>query len=446
MIDRHPEFARLLDVGHVVTLLQAELPDCKSGNWQITRCSIQHPRYKTYLNPASHHKAFLALAYHLDGINLKTKRFDSRIVYVKAYLGKRSFAEYEQARAALAEAGQSALLHLADYGMVLWCFPNDPQLPSLPKLLDANAMQGYFSEGLLADKPDKVAIKIINYRPEIRCTCRYDIAFASGQYTTLYGKTFADNNGAEIYQRQLTLSQSGQANSTNKPLSSGFTIAKPLLYDADIHTLWLEGLAGSPLLAMLVGDNAKPILKQIAKNIAAFHTGYLPNLPVLTELDLLAEIKKKAAKLCLAYPNNAAPLQRIIQHLNEQFATLPVVPDGLLHADFHIQQLLQCEDGSLALFDFDELAIGNPLVDVTNFAADLYRHQLGVEFTNNLTQAFFAYYQHFSQVPLNVTHFAWHLQIQLITRAYRAYLQQKPDQHDVMSQILQIAQDIAGWR
>jgi Phosphotransferase enzyme family len=446
MIDRHPEFTRLLDAEQVATLLQAELPDCKSGNWQITRCSIQHPRYKTYLNPASRHKAFLAVAYHLEGINLKTKRFDNRIVYVKAYLGKRSFTEYEQACAALAKADQSALLHLADYGMVLWCFPYDSQLPSLPKLLDENAMQGYFSEGLLADKPDTVAIKIINYRPEIRCTCRYDITFATGQNSTLYGKNFADNNGAEIYQRQLTLSQSNQASFTNKHLSSGFTIAKPLSYDADIHTIWLEGLAGSPLLAMLNGDNAKPILKQIAKNIAAFHTGYLPNLPALTELDLLAEIKKKAAKLCLAYPNNADHLQRIIQHLDEQFATLPVVPDGLLHADFHIQQLSQCEDGSIALFDFDELAIGNPLVDVANFVADLYRHQLGVEFTHNLARAFFADYQHFSQTSLNVSHFVWHLQIQLITRAYRAYLQQKPDQHDVMSQMLQIAQDITGWK
>ncbi len=442
MIDRHPEFVRLLDVRHVATLLHAELPDCKSGNWQITRCSIQHPRYKTYLNPASHHKAFLAVAYHIDGINLKTKRFDNRIVYVKAYLGKRSFTEYEQARAALAKADQSALLHLANYGMVLWCFPNDPQLPSLPKLLDANAMQGYFSEGLLADKPETVAIKIINYRPEIRCTCRYDITFAAGQNTTLYAKNFADHNGAEIYQRQLNLSQGSQANC----LFSGFTIAKPLLYDADNHTLWLEGLAGSPLLGMLYDDNAKSILKQIAKNIVAFHTGYLPNLPMLTELDLLAEITKKVAKLCLAYPNNADRLQRIIQQLSEQFATLPVVPDGLLHADFHIQQLLQCEDGSIALFDFDELATGNPLVDVANFVADLYRHQLGVEFTHNLTQVFFADYQHFSQVSLNVTHFVWHLQIQLITRAYRAYLQQKPDQHDVMSQMLQIAQDITGWK
>ena len=446
MIDRHPEFARLLNVEQVANLLQAELPDCKSGNWQITRCSIQHPRYKTYLNPASHHKAFFALAYHLNGINLKTKRFDNRIVYAKAYLGKRSFIEYEQARAALAKADQSALLHVTDYGMVLWCFPIDPQLPSLPKLLDASAMQGYFSEGLLTDKPETVAIKIINYRPEIRCTCRYDITFATGQHTTLYGKNFADNNGEEIYQRQLTLSQGSQAEFTHKHLFSGFTIAKPLLYDADTQTLWLEGLAGSPLLAMLDGDNAKPVLKQIAKNIAAFHTGYLPNLPLLTELDLLAEIKKKATKLCLAYPNNADRLQRTIQQLSEQFATLPVVPDGLLHADFHIQQLLQCEDGSLALFDFDELATGNPLVDVANFAADLYRHQLGVEFTNNLTRAFFTDYQHFSQVSLNVSHFVWHLQIQLITRAYRAYLQQKPDQHDVMSQILQIAQDIKGWK
>ena len=62
----------------------------------------------------------------------------------------------------------------------------------------------------------------------------------------------------------------------------------------------------------------------------------------------------------------------------------------LIHGDFHIQQLLLLDDKRIALFDFDELAIANPLLDVANFCADLYTGDAKIGGTSGAKRAYSA--------------------------------------------------------
>lgn len=437
------EFAVFMDTAKMKALFQQELPDCLSGSWTLTDCQIQHPRYKTYLNPKSSDKSFLALAYHLEGINGQTHKADSRMLYVKAYLGARSQAEYSKACSKVSPSQQDTVLHIGKYGMVGWFFPCDPAFPWLSKVLDKELIRRYFADFLLLQQnaPPSVikaiALTIINYRPEIRCTYRYDIKRLSGNTQTIYGKTFADEGGAEIHRRIAALYQRAQKN------TESFVMTSPLGYDPTLRTIWLEGLDGKPLVDSINKQNADKLMPQLARHLVDFHRATLTGLGILSEDEQLAEIQKKSAKLQAAFPALSGRIEAILINLKGQKPNTPLGSMRLIHGDFHIQQLLLMDDNCIALFDFDELVMANPLVDVANFSADLCTLNLGKRFTEKLINRLFAAYKALSDIEISDGHFQWHLRLQLLTRAYRAYIQQKPCLGQLVDQFLEAAESVS---
>lgn len=441
MTDARQIFAMYMDAAKMKAVFQKELPDCRSGVWKLTDCQIQHPRYKTYLNPESWSKSFLAAAYHLRGLNKLTNRSEDKILYVKAYIGERSLNEYEWACEQACNEGRNKPLHIANYGMVAWVFPHDPALPWLTKVLSVEYMRNYFSDFILAQfKPSDgasalhdLAIQIVNYRPEIRCTCRYDLELLPGNIKTLYGKTFADDKGAEIHRRIAFL----YSHSINNPES--FVLPCPVGYDPSLRTLWLEGLNGNRFADRINVHNADLLMIQLARCLHDFHNSGLDGLDTVSEDGQLAEIQKKAEKLQSAFPSLSKKINAAVVGLAKQRETLPVIPDKVVHGDFHIQQLLLLFDNRVALFDFDELAIANPLSDVANFCADLYNLNFDKTLIAHLISRFFNAYKSMSVAGISDGHFVWHLQVQLLTRAYRAYIQQKAGLERIIEQFLEAA-------
>lgn len=427
MSEPNQAFAMFMDSDKMRILFQHELPDCLTGGWKLTNCQIQHPRYKTYLNPKSRDKSFLALAYHLKGINEQTQKADERILYVKAYLGERSHDEYLKARVSAKGSQQSAILHLEKYGMIGWFFPFDPALPLLHKVLDKSFAEHYLAEFLLlpqrglAPVVKDVGIDIINYRPEIRCTFRYAYQRLSGNKKTIYGKIFADGKGNEIQPRIVKLHQLAEQN------PESFMIPQPLGYDESLRTLWMEGLNGKPLLEAITGQDVNRLLEQIAQHLINFQGVTMPGLAIISEDDLLVEIQKKTLKLQQAFQKLSPRFESLINQLCREKANLPLLTYRLGHGDFHIQQLLLMKNKRIALFDFDELTVASPLMDVANFSADLYNLNLANGLTEKLINCLYKAYKKISDDDLNDSHFIWHIRIQLLTRAYRSYIQQKPD-------------------
>jgi Phosphotransferase enzyme family len=434
------EFAMLMDTTKMQALFQQELPDCHSGHWTLTDCQIQHPRYKTYLNPQSRNKSFLALAYHLKGINEQTHKADDRILYVKAFLGSRSDTEYLKACSEVGFTQQNTVLHIAKLGLVGWFFPCDPALPWLPKVLNLAEIKNYFANFLLLQQNapsyviKAITLTIINYRPEIRCTYRYDIKRLSGTTYTVYGKTFADDSGAEIHRRIVHLYPRTESN------PESFVIPRLLGYDYTLHTLWLEGLHGKLLVNSINEQNADQLMASIARHLVDFHSAEISGLEVILEDEQFTEIRKKCAKLQKAYPDISDRIERLLCALEEQKPDTTLNPMRLIHGDFHIQQLLLLNDNRIALFDFDELAIANPLLDVANFCADLYSLTLPKGLTEKLINRLFCAYKTFSSDALNESLFSWHLRVQFLTRAYRAYIQRKPNLEHLIEQFLVAAE------
>ncbi len=440
MIEISQDFAVFMDPNKMLEVFQQNLPECQSGALRLTDIAIQHPRFKTYLSPNSRDKSFLTLAYHLSGFNEHANKLENRILYAKAYLGQRSLSVYQEACSESAPEHKQGIIHLSEYGLVAWFFPNDPALPWLAKILNVDFIKQYFVHMLFSEwnapvpVVNNVEIQIVNYRPEIRCTCRYQVQRLSKNKLDYYSKTFSDKHGSEIFSRMVQLYQRSIVN------AASFAIPEPLGYDARIHTLWMEGLTGQALAALINETNAEQLLNRLAKCLADFHSINIPNLTVVTEAFLLAEIRKKSTKLKQAFPDYALRIENLLIHLERQQPQLPVVQDTLIHGDFHIQQLMLLADNRIALFDYDELALGNPLLDIANFCADLFNLNFDYALTDCLTTTFFSAYQKTNTVELNDNHFEWHLRIQLLTRAYRAYIQQKPDLESLLNRLLAVAE------
>ncbi len=414
-------------------LFQQHLPDCKDGIWRLDECSIQHPRYKTYLNPKSAEKSYLALAYHLHGQNILKKQPESRILYAQAYLGRRSHVEFSKNQLDLDDDCLDSLIHIPDLGLIAWTFPCDPVLRWLPTLIEPASCIEYFSD-LGIYKPDKVLAiipTVINYRPKIRCTIRYSLQLRSKQEAVIYAKSYAHAYSHAIYLHINSLWQDSLNN------SNSFFIAQPLCHDSTLNTVWQQGVTGQPLLNYLTVGNQPNLISSIAKGLVALHQQRLTGLQTITVDALLAEAKKKSVKLSAAFPSYETKLNRLITYLEVNQPNRKNKPLTLIHGDFHIQQLLLLETGRIALFDFDELALGDPLQDLANFCADLYNQNLDDRKTHSLITDLVNAYG--LEAELNTKHFDWHLRLQLLTRAYRAYIQQKPNLEQVLKQFLDAA-------
>lgn len=420
-------FRMLLDPEAMRALFAARLPAFSDGNVAITECEIQHPRYKTYLNPQSRDKAWIALAYHLRTDGAES---DRAILYAKAFLGSRGRDEYELARERMG-AARDRLWYFEDLGLFGWTFPDDPALPQLPALLDRSVMTERLA-GLTGGSPAPIVrVDIINYRPELRCTLRYRLDGEAGA-ATIYAKTFADQRGAEISRRITTI---GAATTS----ASDFVIAPVLAHEADSDTLWFLGLQGTPALNELTDAKAESLMRKLAVALAGLHRRQLDGLEPVDVDQQWLDLKKKAAKLSLGLPRASADVMNLLGEL-ERSRPHAGVPSVLLHGDFHIQQLLCLADGRLALFDFDELAFGDPLQDLANFAADLYGQALGDPRVDTWIEALLDGYRGAAPNPFDPARFDWHFKAQLLTRAYRAFIQQKPDLQHRLRQLLQFAQ------
>jgi thiamine kinase-like enzyme len=435
MIKPMQAFAPFMDSTKMKDLLQQYLPDCKNGSWLLNDCSIQHPRYKTYLNPGSIYKSSLSIAYHLSGKNLVTKQPEDKILYAQAYLDGRSHHEFIKNQGGT----DCSAIHIADLDMIAWTFPNDPVLTWLPQLTKPTNCLDYFTNSewgkfiIKTDHPVKVTISIINYRPKLRCTLHYNLHNPFDLISEVFAKSYADQQGQEVYLRTKGLCQHSQ----NNPDS--FVFATALCYDPDIHTLWQEKLSGKALLPLISTNDDTRIMSRIAKGIADFHRTHLPRLKLHTHDDHLAEAHKKSAKLEAAFPDLKKPLLNLISQLEENKPITEIAANTLVHGDFHLQQLLLLDNGRIALFDFDELALGDPMMDLANFSADLYNLGFDYQQTHNLIRQLLHAYQ--SERELNIKHFDWYMRLQLLTRAYRAYIQQKPNLDYQIEQFLKAAND-----
>ena len=289
-----------------------------------------------------------------------------------------------------------------------WRFPYDPAVPWMAEVADPAAVRSH-----LPVPASHVEIDVLTYRPENRLTARYRIVH-QGQSQTIYGKTYSNGHG-ELVNRRL-----------HHLAARGFLMPSPLGYSPAIRTVWQAAFEGVPVRELVQGPRGAELLAGAARQLLALHESGMECSPHLTLKEMHADLAKKMAKLALVVPAAEARLGRIVDRLGLTLSGLAPIAPRVVHGDFHIRQLM-ARGREVALFDFDEAAWGDPIEDFGHFLADLHGDGFEDSFAGSAAATLLASYRAAGGPPVDPERLRWHTACHLLTRAYRALLQLKPD-------------------
>ena len=373
-------------------LLQQSLPGFAEGGFTIERLRIVKARRNAsrQRNPNP-----LTLCYELDVRNPVTGDITTQPFYGKVYRGG----------ASATAARSTPTLHLPQLDMLLWPWPADPGLPQLPQLLDTRSALAW--QGKLVGHVD-----VLHYEPEQRATLRYTLASNGPGPQALFAKTFSDERGALIHRRFeyfWSLAQQDDA----APL-----VAQPLAYHADTRTVWQAQAPGKPLAQALFDE----LPDRLARAIAAMHGAPMRPDTLHDSAHWLRETRRRQAKIARALPELAVRAARLADAIEQAAATLPAPVLTLIHGDFHPGQVWV--DGKrIVLFDFDEFAVGDPMEDLAAFVTRLPGGGLPTELGKPMLSA----YAQLAPERFCPRRLRWHLAVQQLLQASRAFVFQLPD-------------------
>ena len=175
-------FQRFTTPVSAVPILHACVPELATVSFETSSCAILDARLKTYLKSTSKGQSTLSVCYRLTQTDRSTGSSFQRILYVKVFLGGRSAEAFHLLvqKTVSGEESHDAVIHVPEHDLVVWRFPHDPALPHLRHITDLPTIEQTLPlEGLkqigLQRAPQVLARCLVNYRPEIRCTNRYDL-------------------------------------------------------------------------------------------------------------------------------------------------------------------------------------------------------------------------------------------------------------------------------
>lgn len=273
-----------------------------------------------------------------------------------------------------------------EFEMIVWIFPADPELVSLPevdhpafvkKQIDANLSVFGMISGENSDNQwskwrcTDVQFERIKHMPRKRCVLRFRVNLTSDagetREITFYSKT--SKGSANRYYFDL-LKKAYQHLET---IESTVKIPQPLLYLDGYDTVWQADWGGKPVIDVFNQFDPEEFFPGIAGMIAAFHQSQIKGLPPGPDYkDVLREAAEDGAKLIHIVPQYQFLVDMILTYLNETKGMMEcsgrtVVP---IHGACRLEQML-LKGNELTLVDFDALACGDPLYDIAQCIASL---------------------------------------------------------------------------
>ncbi len=443
-----PQLSVILDPEAMKNRLQEQVFESvqERERFRILSCEIDRVRYKP--------ESSCMVTYRLEIEDRATRETGDQILCGRAYPDGRSQSQWEKARARAMVQPRfgKPVVYLPNLEMVLWSFPNDRKMDTLPILADS----GHFTSAIL---PKVLASHLgedwtligatrtlVHYVGEHTCTVRIDATVAHQddhrrQTITLFEKTYYNGEGEETFQIMHQLWQSGARR------SGQLVIAMPVWYDSSLKTLWQLGFKGTPFGSCDVyGSEFLPSFEEAARRLATLHVTPIACKRSTTVADLVADLKRVIPALIRLRPSCASTLRPLVNRLLAQAEQMPEEPRATLHGDLHLQNLFIGET-HVALIDLDNVRTGSPLLDIGSLIAGLHYVRIlqrtSPESCQRLVERFLQTYQ--ANVPWAVlpSILNWYAAVALITeRAYRCVTQIKPGRLNLIDDLVVLASQI----
>jgi hypothetical protein len=314
----------------------------------------------------------------------------------------------------------------------LACFPDDPALPTLARVLDpavaAGLLRAASGPGGGAPASRRCRVELLRYRPGKRATVllRPRPSGASGPSAgDVVAKVYDDAGKA------AAVAAEASALAGAVPPGAGLALA-PARGSVPALSVVLQGRVAGHVLDDVLGgpwEAAADGVERAARALAVLHG--LPAVtsrrrPVDRELDRFAA---RAATARAVAPDAAAALGRLADRLVATGELLPPGTVGVVHGDCKPSQFL-CRPGDVVLLDLDHCGLADPAGDVGTFLASLrqraereatsrHRHRIGRARLDALAGRFRSVYHscHGRAVPERIL---WYEAVALERKALRA--------------------------
>ncbi|MCL4705899.1 phosphotransferase [bacterium] len=349
--------------------------------WQVMKCAIE----KVYYRPGKHCGVLYRLALrHFSGAET------DEWIYGRTVPAGTEEERFEKALAGLKPTPSAheflrplpPISFWRDLNMILWVFPQDPDLETLPQSVDSAYVRqqveanleafGVSANGSAAQwRCPEFYYDRIKFMPSKRCVLRYHVNLldpsGKSHEKTFYCKIY--NNGNSRYHFDMLKSAYEQL--TVK--SAAVNIPRPLLHFDGLHTFWQEEWPGHALLDVIDQYDWQDIFRRVALVLASFHRSPANGFDAAPDLnEVLEKADEDAAKLLRLWPQQQALVSRVLELLH---ATKPVfdkqeMPAVPIHGACRIEQML-ARGNELALVDFDAVTLGDPIHDVAELIASL---------------------------------------------------------------------------
>lgn len=346
-------------------------PDIRDG-WKTAR------RMEAIYHPGRHVRAAFALTSDAD---IADNRLwpEAQIVYVNAPV-----------RRPMTRRG--VVVRLGEMDAELYRFPNDRRLRGLRKFAGRAATAAVWQRWI--DRQDVARCLLdttlqrllVRYVPEQKWIVR----LRAETHSRGSGETRKERIAIrcahpdriaflrDVHER---LQKNHQSLENRSQGAASFRIPKLIGGTADGMILGVEWLRGETLLDMLQGGDAGEVLGSIAGRLKVFHESSIPDLTAVTPQSLNLRLDDQREHLAEAMPDYADEITEVTLRLVKRIGLLDPHAAATIHNDFHFGQLTIKRD-RFVLHDLDCVALGDPLIDVANFATQLvllgHRREFGV--------------------------------------------------------------------
>ena len=232
-------------------------------------------------------------------------------------------------------------------------YPQDQRLPGLARAARPDDALRLVSEHVLTVPARRARVQLIRYRPSYRAVLRHIIGKVRLYARVVRPADFEPFLAA--YQRSR---------------QSGFVVPELAGHWAEGGVMWLTEVKGRNLRALVRKGRAPD------PDLLLAHIDRLWRAPCDSGQVRAFDLRRAYRRAMRSFRHNLRDFDDATHTLNSLADSLdPFVeawrPSSMAHNDFYDDQMLQLRDGRIALVDFEDIAPGDPMLDIGNFLAHL---------------------------------------------------------------------------
>ncbi len=398
-----------LDDAHAATTLSTTVPSYRDGTWQILSCRVAQSRRRISRRLLREGGLWLGVVWQLEVADCDSGRSGEQWLYGRFYHGRQHLQHWRrEAAAARAEPRFAAAVDcVPEAGLVLWALPNDPSMGQLATFLEPAALAGHLPSALGPGLAAGTSARIVRHEAEEHCTARFQTV-RGGQPSAFYGKCYADqrwlgaHDGLDALWRQAAIDP------------QAFAVGRPLGSSAELGTVWQDEVRGTALATVLHGSGGGEVIVRLAEALHRFQADGPRQGRATSHSESIELAAKWRKKLLLAEPALAEATDPVLSLLRQapsgQCREVPV------HGDFHIDQM-SWNGERIALFDYDNLALGSPMRDLADCISQLLCRADEGHWRAIAARLLLAYLAGCNS-GFDDRDFEWHLRLMLMRKAY----------------------------